>query len=108
MNYEEFQHLARLFVVGALDDEEKDQFAAGRMAFGPCAEAFIDQCRKLNSVFALSLQPREPDPETKGKLMALIRATPRKEQAQSRATPLRLQAIPVGAFAFEGRVSGRN
>jgi len=72
MLFEEFQHLARLSVVGALDPDEEEQFLAGRQAFGAQAEAFIDECRKLNAVFALSLHPCDPDPRTKGKIFARI------------------------------------
>jgi len=72
MNFEEFQHLARLSIVGALDPDEVAQFQAGRLEFGAKAEAFLDECRKLNAVFALSLRPCEPDPRTKARLFARI------------------------------------
>jgi len=72
MNFEEFQHLARLSIVGALDPDEMAQFRVGRMEFGAEAEAFLDECRKLNAVFALSLRPCAPDPRTKARLFARI------------------------------------
>lgn len=75
MNFEEFQHLARLSVVGALDPDELAEFEAGRCQFGPEAERFIQECRKLNAVFALSLRPCEPDPRTKERLLERIRET---------------------------------
>ena len=74
MLFEEFQHLARLSVVGALDAQEQAQFAAGRRAFGVEAERFLKECRKLNAAFALSLRPCAPDPRTKARLFARIRA----------------------------------
>jgi hypothetical protein len=74
MMFEEFQHLARLSVVGALDAQEQMQFEAGRRAFGLKAERFLKECRKLNAVFALSLSPCAPDPRTKARLFAKIRA----------------------------------
>ncbi|MEI8233463.1 MAG: hypothetical protein WCH57_02120 [Verrucomicrobiota bacterium] len=73
MLFEEFQHLARLSVVGALDAREQAQFEAGRRAFGMEAERFLKECRKLNAVFALSLRPCAPDPRTKARLFARIR-----------------------------------
>jgi hypothetical protein len=73
MTFEDFQHLARRYVVGALDDDEMEQFRAGRKQFGARAEAFINDSRKLNSIFALSLQPRNPHPDTKQKLLDKIR-----------------------------------
>ena len=72
MHFEEFQHLARLSIVGALDPDELAQFQAGRREFGAAAEAFLDECRKLNAVFALSLRPCAPDPRTKARLLARI------------------------------------
>ncbi|MEI7958961.1 MAG: hypothetical protein WCI40_07615 [Verrucomicrobiota bacterium] len=72
MNFEEFQHLARLSIVGALDPDELVQFEGGRLEFGAEAEAFLDECRKLNAVFALSLHPCEPDPRTKARLFKQI------------------------------------
>jgi len=72
MIFEEFQHLARLSVVGALDPEEILLFQAGRAEFGAEAEEFLAECRKLNAVFALSLRPCEPDPRTKARVMARI------------------------------------
>lgn len=76
MNFEEFQHLARLYIVGALDPDELAQFQAGRLEFAADAEAFIAECRKLNAVFALSLHPCEPDPRTKARLFARIMGSP--------------------------------
>lgn len=73
MNFEEFQHLARLSIVGALDHEELAQFEAGRLEYGQVAEAFLEECRKLNAVFALSLHPCEPDPRTKGRILDQIK-----------------------------------
>lgn len=73
MNFEEFENLARLYVVGALDEEEMNSFLAARRHFGARAEATITEFRRLNSVFALSLRPHAPRPDTKHKLLAKIR-----------------------------------
>lgn len=64
--------MARLSIVGALDPDELVQFEGGRLEFGAEAEAFLDECRKLNAVFALSLHPCEPDPRTKARLFKQI------------------------------------
>jgi len=89
MKYEEFQHLARLYVLGTLEPGEMELFRAGRGLFGPKGEAFIDQCRKLAVALALSLEPVAPHPDTKKKLMDRIRAsqkeTPPPEPAVSSA-----------------------
>ena len=89
MHFEEFQHLARLSVVGALDPEERDLFQAGRKEYGPDAEAFIDECRKLNTVFALSLHPCEPDPRTKARILAQIKANPATRRGRTASKWLR-------------------
>ncbi len=74
MSFEEFENKARLYVLGALDEEETAAFHDARQKFGREAEEVIKECRKLNSVFALSLRPNLPKPETKALLMAKIRA----------------------------------
>jgi len=92
MNFEEFQHLARLSIVGALDPDEMAQFQAGRQEFGAEAEAFLDECRKLNAVFALSLRPCAPDPRTKARLFARIQGN---SAARQGAKGLRSQRIDL-------------
>lgn len=72
MNFDEFEHLARLYVVGALDEEEMDRFIEARRHFGDRAETSINEFRRLNSVFALSLRPHAPRPETKNSLLRRI------------------------------------
>jgi hypothetical protein len=75
MNFEEFENLARLYVVGALEDDEEEAFREARAEFGERAEELIAEFRQLNSVFALSLRPHPPHPETKRKLLREIRKT---------------------------------
>lgn len=105
MFFEEFQHLARLYIVGALDPDEMEQFCAGRQAFGAEAEAFIDECRKLNAVFALSLRPCEPDPRTKGKLLARIKeASAPKENGVMPEKTRRIDLL----FALSAEAVGKN
>jgi hypothetical protein len=73
MNFEEFENLARLYVVGALEDGEEEAFLEARRDFGDRAETTIAEFRQLNSVFALSLRPHPPHPDTKRKLLHAIR-----------------------------------
>jgi hypothetical protein len=75
MNFEEFENLARLFVVGALEDGEEEAFQEAREEFGDRAEEIIAEFHQLNSVFALSLRPHPPHPDTKRKLLQAIRRT---------------------------------
>ncbi len=105
MNYEDFQHLARLFVVGALDEDELEEFHTGKRLFGSRAEEFIAECRKLNAVFALSLTPKPPLPETKAKLLARIRATPRYREKLASSDEA---ALPGPELACESRAQRLN
>jgi len=73
MNFEEFENLARLYVVGALEDCEEEAFQEARQDFGERAEEILAQFHQLNSVFALSLCPYPPHPDTKRKLLQAIR-----------------------------------
>jgi len=89
MNFEEFENLARLYVVGALEDGEEEAFEEAREALGDRAEATIAEFRQLNSVFALSLRPHPPHPDTKRKLLQAIRQSMRggrKTEANSDAS----------------------
>ncbi len=79
MNSEEFENQARLYVLGALDDEELQQFEAARTQMGAAGERVIQECERLNSVFALSLRPTPPKPTTKQKLLEMIMAAKNKK-----------------------------
>ncbi len=41
MSFEEFQNQARLYVIGALEPEDTDEFEQARKAYGQQAEDFI-------------------------------------------------------------------
>jgi len=94
MQFEEFQHLARLSSIGKLDPDELEQFEAGRREFGARAEAYVNECRKLGTLLALSLCPCEPDPMTKEKLFAKIRQSAPPASGQS-SDPVSVQAIAI-------------
>jgi len=74
MNSPSFEHLARLYVVGALDAEELEEFERLRMEGGEEAERFLEECERLSEAFALSLRPSVPSLSTKQRLFERIRA----------------------------------
>jgi hypothetical protein len=74
MSFEEFQNRSRLYVIGALESEEMDEFEAARKQFGKKAEDFIGECYALHEAFALSLKPARSSAALKDKLMAMVRA----------------------------------
>lgn len=74
MSSEDFESRARLYVLGALDDEELTHFEDERHKLGPPAERIIQECERLNSMFALSLRPTPPKATTKQKLLDMVNA----------------------------------
>ena len=77
MNFEEFQNQSRLYVIGALEPEELEEFERARKKFGKKAENFITECYGLHEAFALSLRPARASAAIKERLMSMVRA--RKE-----------------------------
>jgi len=74
MNFEQFQNQSRLYVIGALEPEELEQFEKARKKFGKKAEDFITKCYALHEAFALSLRPAKSSAAIKERLMAMVRA----------------------------------
>jgi len=74
MNFEEFQNRARLYVIGALEPEESEEFALARKDFGQKGEDFIAECYNLHEAFALSLKPAKSSDAIKDRLMSMVRA----------------------------------
>ena len=74
MNFEQFQNRSRLYVIGALESEELEQFEKARKKFGKKAEDFISKCYALHEAFALSLRPAKSSAAIKDRLMAMVRA----------------------------------
>ncbi len=72
MSFEDFELQARLYVLGALDEDELTRFEQLRHEFGSRAENTILECERLNSMFALSLKPSPPKPATKQRLLDMI------------------------------------
>jgi hypothetical protein len=73
MSFEEFQNRSRLYVIGALEPEEIDEFEQARKEFGQRAEDFIGECYALHEAFALSLKPAKSSTALKDKLMSMVR-----------------------------------
>jgi len=84
MSFEEFQNCARLYVIGALEPEELQDFEAARKQYGSAAEDFINQCYGLHEAFALSLKPAKASDAIKDRLMAMVRE---RSQSQSDSPP---------------------
>jgi hypothetical protein len=74
MNFSEFQNQARLYVIGALESEELEEFENARTKFGKKGEDFITKCYALHEAFALSLRPAKSSDAIKEKLMAMVKA----------------------------------
>jgi len=77
VNFKEFQNQSRLYVVGALEPEEVEEFEKARKKFGKKAEDYIAECYGLHEAFALSLRPAKSSTAIKERLMAMVRT--RKE-----------------------------
>jgi hypothetical protein len=73
MSFEEFQNRARLYVIGALEPDETEDFEQARKEFGQQAEDFIGECYNLHEAFALSLRPEKSSDALKQRLMSMVR-----------------------------------
>lgn len=75
MSFDEFQSLARMYAVGALDRDELTAFEQAREEHGPEGEKCIAECERLASAFALSLQPQQPAADARRDLLSRIAAS---------------------------------
>lgn len=73
MSFEEFQNRSRLYVIGALETEELEEFEQARKQFGQKGEDFISECYALHEAFALSLRPAKSSSALKERLMSMVR-----------------------------------
>ena len=73
MSFEEYQNRARLYVIGALEQDETADFEQARKEFGQQAEDFIGECYNLHEAFALSLRPEKSSDALKQRLMSMVR-----------------------------------
>ena len=74
MNFEQFQNQSRLYVIGALEQDELEEFEKARRKFGKKADHFISKCYALHEAFALSLRPAKSSDAIKERLMAMVKA----------------------------------
>jgi len=73
MNFERFQNQSRLYVIGALEPDEVEEFEKARKKFGKKGEDFITECYALHEAFALSLRPAKASSAIKERLMSMVR-----------------------------------
>jgi hypothetical protein len=73
MNFEEFQNQSRLYVLGALEPEELEEFERERKKFGKKADDSVTQCYALHEAFALSLRSAKAAAAIKERLMSMMR-----------------------------------
>ena len=84
MNFEEFQNQSRLYVIGALEPDELEEFETERKKSGQKAEDFITQCYVLHEAFALSLRPAKAS-AIKERLMSMVRGRKQRTHTQNAA-----------------------
>ncbi len=73
MKSDEFQNQSRLYVIGALEPEEMEEFERERKKLGKKAEDSITQCYALHEAFALSVRPAKASASIKQRLISLVR-----------------------------------
>ena len=78
MSFEEFQNHARLYVIGALEGADLEEFERVRKEFGKKGENLIAECYALHEAFALSLKPEKSSEALKERLMSMVHE--RKQQ----------------------------
>ena len=78
MNFEQFQNHSRLYVIGALDPGELEEFEAARKKFGAKGEDFINDCYALHEAFTLSLKPAKASAALKEHLISMVKEQKRR------------------------------
>jgi hypothetical protein len=73
MSFDQYQNQARLYVIGALEPEELEEFEQARKDFGQRAEDYITECYSMHEAFALSLRPEKSSDALKERLMSMVR-----------------------------------
>ena len=73
MSFAEFQNQSRLYVIGALEPEELEEFERECKKFGKKAEDFIAQYYLLHEAFALSLRPAKASAAIKERVTSMVR-----------------------------------
>lgn len=86
MNFEKFQNQSRLYVIGALESEEVEEFERERQKFGKKAEDFVRQCYALQEALALSLRSLKASVAIKEQLMSMVRQRKQATHAEKAST----------------------
>jgi hypothetical protein len=73
MNFEQFQQRARLYVLGALESSEMEEFEQAMREFGQKAEDCLRECYALHEALALNLRPAKSSALLKERLMSMVR-----------------------------------
>ena len=73
MSFDDFQNKARLYVIGALEPEELEDFEQARKDLGQKGEDYITECYSMHEAFALSLRPAKSSDALKERLMTMVR-----------------------------------
>ena len=92
MNFEEFQNQSRLYVVGALEPEELEEFERERTKCGKKAEDFVSRCYALHESFTLSLRPAKVA-ALKNRVMAMVRDRDSVTDARTPTDPCAARGI---------------
>jgi anti-sigma B factor antagonist len=100
MNFEEFQNQSRLYVIGALEPEEVEEFEQERTKLGKKAEDFVTQCYALHEAFALSLRSLKASAAIKERLMSMMRE--RKQRIRSDGDRLTIERSRMQKSASSG------
>jgi len=73
MNFDEFQNQSRLYVIGALEPGEVEEFESERKKSGKKAEDFIGRCHALHEAFELSVRPVKASVAIREQVMSMMR-----------------------------------
>jgi hypothetical protein len=85
MNFEEFQSQSRLYVIGALESKELEEFERERKKFGKKADDSVTQCYALHEACALSLRSAKASAAIKEQLMSMVRERKQVTHARNAA-----------------------
>ncbi len=72
MTFDEFRNQARLFVIGALYNQELEHFTEARRTFGSRGEAFLRDCYALHEAFALTLRAEAERNRLQRRVMSMV------------------------------------
>ncbi len=105
MDYERFEELKEAYVLGALPEEERDEFER-YLAAHPERQAEVDELGAFANLLAISPQQQEPPPELRRRVMEVVEAeaSPRRARRRPIFAGLReyldARTITLGAAAM--------